>query len=185
MALHSRPRTVLPADGLTRSAVLVPLFLKEGRLHLLMFKRTEGVEKHKGQISFPGGVCDPGDGGLEGTALREADEEVGLRACDVELLGMADDTRTMTGFHITPVVGAIPHPYAFRTSPAEVERLLMVPWALFFDPARHRRETVEEQGRDIEVDFWDFEGVVIWGATARITRGLTELLGPEDAWSTR
>jgi 8-oxo-dGTP pyrophosphatase MutT (NUDIX family) len=175
-ALGERPRTVLPQEGLVPSAVLVPVFERDQQLQLLMEVRTDQVDKHKGQISFPGGVCDAGDRDPVITALREAEEEVGLSRADVRVLGLASDTTTVTGFHITPVVGAIPHPYPFRINPVEVERLLLVPWAVFVEGRGHRQEQVEHAGNLFLVDFYDFEGVVIWGATARICRALVETI---------
>ena len=172
--LGERTRRILPTDGLVPSAVLVPVFERDGQAHLLMELRTDQVDKHKGQISFPGGVCDPEDRDPVATALREAEEEVGISRADVRVLGLDSDTTTITGFHITPVVGAIPHPYPFRINPAEVVRLLLVPWAVFAEGRGHRQEQVEHAGSVYTVDFYDFEGVVIWGATARIGRALVE-----------
>jgi 8-oxo-dGTP pyrophosphatase MutT (NUDIX family) len=170
-------RSVLPATGLTEAAVLVPLFFKQGELHFLMCRRTQLVLKHKGQISFPGGAKDAQDQDVTSTALRESWEEVGLESRDVSILGLLDDMRTMTGFHITPVVGVIPYPYDFKVHRVEVEALLEVPWSLFEDGQCHRVEHYEHEGVVHDVDFYDFHGEIIWGATARISRRLIELVG--------
>ena len=169
-------RRELPLDGLTPAAVLVPLFMKNGEPHLLMGRRTERVLHHKRQISFPGGVRDPQDQDAVGTALREAWEEVGLVPEDVTVLGLLGDIQTMTGYRVTPVVGTIPHPYTFKLNPAEVAELLQVPWSVFAKPTEHRQETVEHEGHMHEVDFYGYKQHTIWGATARITRQLVELV---------
>jgi len=169
-------RKKLPAQGLTPAAVLVPLFLKNEQPHLLMGRRTDKVLKHKGQISFPGGVRDPEDRDEVDCALREAWEEVGLEREDVTVLGQLSDIQTMTGYLVTPVVGRIPFPYEFKLNPVEVEELILVPWNVFSEPQKHRREVFEHEGSTHEVDFYEFEHHTIWGATARITRQLVELV---------
>jgi len=175
-ALKGFQRREMVAGTLVRSAVLVPLFMKDGALHVLLSRRTNFVLTHKRQISFPGGAVDPGDSDEVATALREAWEEVGLAPCEVRVLGLLSDTETITGFRITPVVGIIPYPYLFKPSPREVEELLLVPFQVFSHPAAHRRESFEHDGRTYETDFYHHQEHVIWGATARIARELVELM---------
>jgi 8-oxo-dGTP pyrophosphatase MutT (NUDIX family) len=175
-ALQENERLRLTGDGLTPAAVLVPLFKKEDELHLLMGLRTDRVLKHKRQVSFPGGTCDPEDKDVVATALREAWEEVGLDPKDVEVLGLQGDIQTFTGFLVTPVVGRIPYPYPFRLSEDEVEQLLEVPWSVFSEGRGHRQECMEYEGKEHVVDFYDFEDQIIWGATARITRQLVKMV---------
>ena len=176
--LDGLERRILPEENLKPSAVLVPLFLKDGEIHLLMGRRTDLVLWHKRQISYPGGVRDPEDSNATSTALREAWEEVGLDPKDVTVLGLLGDIETVTGFLVTPVVGRIPYPYPFRLSPVEVQELLEVPWSVFSERQGHRRETAEHGGRTFEVDFYQYWEDTIWGATARITRQLVELIDP-------
>ena len=176
--LDGLERRILPEENLKPSAVLVPLFLKDGEIHLLMGRRTDLVLWHKRQISYPGGVRDPEDKDATSTALREAWEEVGLEPKDVTVLGLLGDIETVTGFLVTPVVGRIPYPYPFRLSSVEVEELLEVPWSVFSERRGHRRETTEHGGRTFEVDFYQHGEDTIWGATARITRQLVELIEP-------
>jgi 8-oxo-dGTP pyrophosphatase MutT (NUDIX family) len=182
--LDGLQRSTLPEDNLKPSAVLVPLFEKDGEVHLLMGRRTDRVVWHKRQISYPGGVRDPGDRDATATALREAWEEVGLDPGDVTVLGLLGDVQTVTGFLVTPVVGHIPYPYPFRLSDVEVEELLEVPWSVFSERKGHRRETAEHDGRTFEVDFYRHGEDTIWGATARITRQLVELVEPSAKAST-
>lgn len=177
-ALDRLERRKLPEGNLKPSAVLVPLFLKDDEIHLLMGRRTDRVLWHKRQISYPGGVRDPEDRDATSTALREAWEEVGLDPKDVIVLGLLGDIETVTGFLVTPVVGSIPYPYPFRLSPVEVQELLEVPWSVFSERKGHRRETGEHGGRTFEVDFYQHGEDTIWGATARITRQLVELVEP-------
>lgn len=174
--LNGLERRELSEEDLKPSAVLVPLFLKDGEVHLLMGRRTDRVLWHKRQISYPGGVRDPEDRDATSTALREAWEEVGIDPQDVAVLGLLGDIETVTGFLVTPVVGRIPYPYPFRLNSVEVEELLEVPWAVFSERKGHRRETTEHRGRTYEVDFYQHGEDTIWGATARITRQLVELV---------
>jgi 8-oxo-dGTP pyrophosphatase MutT (NUDIX family) len=172
---ESRPEKI-SREGLTPAAVLVPLFVKDSQLYLLMNRRSEKVEKHKRQISFPGGACDPDDAGSVDTALREAREEIGLQPQDVEVLGILDDTWTITGFLVTPVVARIPHPYPFELSTDEVDEILEVPWNVFSQRLGYHAEHMKYDGQEHQVDFYEYENNTIWGATARIARRLIELV---------
>ena len=134
-ALAGRERRILPrqVNGrlFRRAAVLLPIFEKEGVPHLLFEKRTTLVRDHKGQISFPGGAFQRRDGRLMATALRESEEEVGIRLGDVEVMGELDDILVFSSrFVVSPFVGLIPHPYPFRLDPLEVEALIEVPLSL-------------------------------------------------------
>ncbi len=116
------------------AAVLLPLvWWKEG-WHLVFTRRTEVVENHKGQVSFPGGGCEVGESTPEQTALREAGEEIGLDPADVRLLGKLNEVLTITRYRVTPVVGVMPWPYAIRPEPAEVERVFTIPLDWLADP---------------------------------------------------
>ncbi len=158
-----------------RAAVLVPLFLKEGRLHLLFIKRAEEVEHHKGQISFPGGAIEESDESPLHAALREAWEEVGIEPRDVEILGELDDEKTLSGlFLISPFVGLIPHPYKFRLRPEEVAGVLEVPLRELANPANMRCE--ERDG--VRTYSFKVGDEVIWGATARIVKKFIDLILP-------
>jgi 8-oxo-dGTP pyrophosphatase MutT (NUDIX family) len=144
-----------------------------------MIKRTETVEQHKGQISFPGGGVEAVDASPEETALREAEEEIGLRREDVEILGRLDDAMTLTSNYIVhPFVGLVPSRYAFTLNQAEVARLIRVPLEIFH-PANlgARRSEVHYRGASYATEGYAYDGDVIWGATARIMENFMTLVG--------
>jgi 8-oxo-dGTP pyrophosphatase MutT (NUDIX family) len=167
---------VLDDPGLTCAAVLIPLLVKEGEWHILVTQRTQTVQHHSGQISFPGGACEPDDAGLLATALRETWEEIGVPPESVQVLGTFDDFPTITDFVVTPFVGIIPHPFTYRLNAREVEAAIEVPLAFLCDPAHLRVEQREHEGRVFDVLFWDYGPYTIWGATAHILKGFLDLV---------
>lgn len=169
------------APGTTSSAVLVPILSGQGGDRLLLTKRTEHLNSHKGQVCFPGGKRSPEDPDLLVTALREAEEEVGIRPEDVEILGVLDDVATVTGYTITPVVGRLCMPYPFRPNPEEIDRLLEITLADLLDPTAIALEERRLPGGQI-LNIYSFraEGEIVWGATARITKRLVDLLAGRD-----
>ncbi len=178
--LRTSPARDLPPHHYRRAAVLVPVFELNGIPHLLLTKRTDTVEHHKGQISFPGGGEEPGDEDLLATALRETSEEIGIPPGAVEIWGRLDEIDTVvSGFAITPFVGRIPPTVTVRPNPNEIEEIVMVPLAVFLDPGRLRTDRVVRDGRTFELLFYDYAPHVIWGATARIIRGLVGVLRQE------
>ena len=124
--------------------MLVPIFRHpdDGEWHVVFTRRTETVDSHKGQVSFPGGRSDPHDADRVATALREAHEEIGLAPGDVQVIGTLDELLTVSQYRVTPIVGLIPWPYPFRLSPGEVAEVFDVPFAWLADPVN-----VEEQWR--------------------------------------
>lgn len=161
------------------SSVLVPLFEENGSFKVLFTKRTDNLEHHKGQISFPGGAVEEDDETYLDTALREADEEIGLNKDDVSILGRIDDRLTLvSSFVIHPYVGMIPHPYDFQINRNEVERIIEAPLDLFLSgPRDSHMKDVEYEGRFYHGPSYVFQGDVIWGATAGIMTNLVEILG--------
>jgi 8-oxo-dGTP pyrophosphatase MutT (NUDIX family) len=172
-----RPREE-KVHGYRQAAVLLPLYEAEGGLHLVLTKRTEWVPTHKGQISLPGGGFHEADGDLRATALREAEEEIGLRPRDVALVGVLDDTVTSASAHVVrPFVGFIPYPYEFRLDAFEIEQVIHLPLLpLIIDP-RFREEVWERDGRPHSVFFYEHGGQTIWGLTARILKQFVEAVG--------
>ena len=167
--LENRPRMELAPQGETRrrAGVLVPLYQKEGEIHLLFGRRSGGVAHHKHQISFPGGLIDDGDRSIEDTVRRETFEEMGVEPNAIDIVGKLDDYFTVTNFLVTPLVGIIPYPYDFKISKREVAYLIEVPLPHVMQRRNLRVEyRLLPDGSRRELLFYDYQGEVIWGATA-------------------
>lgn len=160
------------------AAVLVPLFARDGALHLLYTTRSANLAHYAGQVSFPGGRHTPdADESLLATALRETGEEIGVAPHDVDVLGALEPIPTFSSnFLITPFVASIPHPYEFRTNPHEVSDVFSIPLAALADPATIVEETWTVDGRTVSIASYRHDGRTIWGATQRITATLIDLL---------
>jgi len=183
VALSRRPRLALDRSDLVSAAVLLPI-TDRGEPHILFTKKSQAVPHHKGQFSFPGGICEERDASRVETALREAWEEIRLPPPAVEVLGLLDDTATRaTPFIITPVVGIVREAVDFRPDGREIERVIEVSLAALRDPAIFRTETWERDGEAHAVHFFQVSAQdVVWGATARILRQFLDLLDePEGA----
>jgi 8-oxo-dGTP pyrophosphatase MutT (NUDIX family) len=150
------------------AAVLIPLAWFEENWHLLFTRRTERVETHKGQVSFPGGACNPGEGTPEQTALREAEEEIGVRPRDVRVLGRLNAMITITSFRIDPVVGVVPWPYTFQVENAEVARVFTIPLRWLNDPGNRWEFHLPSRKYSLIV-YHPYDGELLWGATASMT----------------
>ena len=180
-ALADRRRRVVDSESLIPAAVLLLLTNRRGP-HVVFAKRTEDVTHHKGQFSFPGGIVETWDGSRLETALREAQEEIGLAPSAVDILGTLDDTETRaTQFVITPFVGMVSQPVSYIPDGKEIERVLEVPLAALLDPAIFRVEMWERDGEVHPVYFYEYNGETIWGATARILKQFLDLVFPEGA----
>jgi 8-oxo-dGTP pyrophosphatase MutT (NUDIX family) len=167
---HSFRRTIHRNPDLVPSAVLILLFKKEGKLHVVLTKRTEDVKHHKGQISFPGGAVDKTDETVVDTALRETEEEVGLTRNMVEIIGVLSDFCTPSGFCITPIVGFMSTRPVFILNKSEVSEIFDVPLSFFLDPCNERTERRERFGKMMNLYFYRYGKYEIWGATAEILR---------------
>ena len=156
------------------AGVLVPLIVHAGKWYLLYTRRADGVAHHKGQVSFPGGASDPGES-AEQTALREADEEVGIRPADVRILGRLPQIVTISDYLVTPVVGVLPWPYAFRVHTPEVARVFTLPLEWLADRANFMRLVRSETGRHV-ITYIPYDGELLWGATAHMTVEFLKIL---------
>jgi 8-oxo-dGTP pyrophosphatase MutT (NUDIX family) len=148
--------------------VLVPVVAHPGGLTVLFTQRTSQLRSHSGQISFPGGRAEPEDPGPESTALREAGEEIGLKAGQVEVLGRLPEYLTRTGYRVTPVVGLLTPPLELAPDPREVQEVFEVPLSFLLDPRNHQRRTREFQGRTVSFFAIPYGERDIWGVTAGI-----------------
>ena len=171
-----RPRR-LSQDRTTPAAVLLLLYEKAGESYIVLTRRTEDVEHHKGETSFPGGAFDPQDGDLLTTALRETEEEIGVRPEDVEVLGRLDDIVTITSFVVSPFVGVLPtSSYPFAVNAHEVAELVEVPLRHLMDE-RNLEQSVGRLGdRWLPILAYHYGDHRIWGATARILKGFFDHL---------
>lgn len=161
-----------PGRKLRPAAVLIAV---QGD-HIWLTKRASGLKHHPGQIALPGGKVDPDDDGVIGTALRESHEEIGLAPDRVEVLGTLPPHETVTGFTVTPVLGLIDGPFTPRPEAGEVEEVFTVPLSHLIDRTRYRVESRVWQQTDRRYYTVPWGPYYIWGATARILRGLAERL---------
>ena len=160
------------AAAITAAAVLVPIVDRPSGLSVIFTQRTSHLKSHSGQVSFPGGRAEPSDPTPESTALREANEEIGLQMERVEVLARLPEYLTRTGFRVTPVVGLITPPFDLVPDPREVEEVFEVPLAYLLDPSNHARETRELQGRTVGYYVVRYESRTSWGATAGMLMSL-------------
>lgn len=179
-ALSQRQKRHIVDANRVPSAVLVPIYYKQGEYYILFTKRTGKVKEHKGQISFPGGAYQDGDRALVDTALRECAEEIGLTADRVEVLGELDDNITLrTGYIISPFVAIIPWPHPLKVDQREIKEIIEVPISALLDKNRLRQETEIIDGKRVTTYFYRYQGRVIWGATARILNQFLDIF----AWA--
>lgn len=165
---------------LTRAAVLLPLIERDSGLTVLLTQRTAHLRDHAGQISFPGGRCEDSDSSVVHTALREAQEEVGLDPEQVEVLGVLPEYRTGTGFSVMPVVALVRPPLNLKLDDFEVAEAFEAPLSFLLDPANRQRHSIEHQGKKREYYAMPWEGYYIWGATAGMLVSLHTYLFGQD-----
>lgn len=170
-AVNGHEVRTLQADGRAPVAVLILLVPHASGPHVVFTVRSQEVEHHKGEISFPGGMQDAGDRDLCATALRESHEEVGTPPSDVEVLGELSHYVTRTGFHITPFVGRLSHaPYAYTPSAVEVAEVLEVPLTHLLAAQHWEQRAIVREGRTIEMRSYRWHDHLIYGATAMMLR---------------
>ncbi len=162
------------------AAVLVPFQRSELGWSLVYIRRTTKAEdRHSGQVAFPGGGADPMDSGPVETALREAQEEIGVDPGEVQILGRLHDFVTITGYQVTPVVGLIPYPYHFKADANEVSRVFTIPLPWLADRRNRRNELryLPSPYEPLPVIYYQvYDGELLWGASARFTVRLLEIL---------
>jgi 8-oxo-dGTP pyrophosphatase MutT (NUDIX family) len=175
------PRSKI-ADELMPAAVLVPLVEHAAGITVLFIQRADNLNRHAGQISFPGGRFEDSDNTVVDAALRETEEEVGLTADRIEIVGRLDDYVTGTGFVVAPVVGIVRPPYTAVPDPIEVADVFEVPLRFFLDPRNHHHESRIFRGVERRFYAMPYKDRYIWGATAAMLVNLYEVLTePERA----
>jgi 8-oxo-dGTP pyrophosphatase MutT (NUDIX family) len=158
------------SENFVHAGVLIALFFKNDDLHVILTQRTDEVQHHKGQVSFPGGVKDAADTTIIETALREAYEEIGLSQKAIDVLGVLSDFTTPSGFRITPIVAFLSSLPVFHWNKAEVLEVFDVPISFFLDSQNERIERHERNGVLVNLYFYKYGKHEIWGATAAILR---------------
>jgi 8-oxo-dGTP pyrophosphatase MutT (NUDIX family) len=158
------------------AAVLIPLVWHNDEWHLLYTRRTDKVESHKGQVSFPGGACDEGETTPEQTALREMEEEIGIAPKDVKVLGRLMNLITITYFRVTPVVGVVKWPAVFRVGEHEVARVFTIPLGWLANTSNRWQFERPGTNRSL-IAYHPYDGELLWGATARMTVDFLKVLG--------
>ena len=183
----ARPREAAPqtepssGKPLREAAVLIPLYVRDKELWTLFTRRTDQVEHHKGQISFPGGMREETDQTLWDTAVRETEEEIGIPSKSVRYLGELQRFVTITDFEVYPYVGATPYPVEFRPHEREVEQIIEVPLSYLMDPQVVEERDLTWQGRVVQTLIFHYRGHAIWGATARILANFLAVLREADS----
>ena len=158
------------------AAVLLPLVWQDDEWHILFTRRTDRVESHKGQVSFPGGACDDGETSPEQTALREVEEEIGIQTDDVKVLGRLANLITISYYRVTPVVGVVRWPAVFRVGEHEVARVFTIPLGWLAN-ASNRWQFVRPGTTRTLIAYHPYDGELLWGATARMTVDFLKALG--------
>ena len=156
--------------------MLVPIVLRSVGPRLLLTRRTERLQDHAGQVSFPGGGREQIDPDPVETALRETEEEIGLSRRHVEVLGFLHGYLTISGYTVTPVVGLVTPGFELRPDPLEVAEIFEVPVEFFLDPANRQLREREFGGRKLAYYLFEFEGHTIWGATAAMLVDFLDML---------
>jgi len=172
------------------AGVVIPVVERPDGHYLVFTKRSDDLEEHPGQMSFPGGGREPEDGDIQATALREANEEIGLHPNEATVVGRLDDIRTITEYAVTPIVARVPD-REYRPDEYEVAEVVVLPVAALVDPDNYENEHRDHPHYgEIVIHYFHVDGYTVWGATGRIVVQLLELTtdwcAPEridDAWT--
>ncbi|QBF81544.1 CoA pyrophosphatase [Shewanella maritima] len=170
---HDIPSIFTGRESL-QAAVLIPLIEIESQLNLILTQRPMHLRHHPGQISFPGGKVEQVDSNLVATALREADEEIGLKADNVEVLGAFPSHHTMTGFEVTPVIGMVKQPFSMKIDSNEVADCFTAPLSYFIDNNNRHTVDFQRKGTTHKVHVMPYQDKFIWGITAAVINMLCQ-----------
>lgn len=168
----------LPSSASRKASVLIPLYWEGGEWHILFTRRSEKLNDHKGQVSFPGGAIDQDDRNAYRAALREAYEEIGLESKNIKILGRLKDYWTISDFIVSPIVARIQWPFKMVVNHEEVGRVFSIPLSFFADKHNIEIKTFTlPNGIDTRLfSFSPYDGEVVWGVTARIVIRLLKVL---------
>lgn len=166
------------APNLIRAAVLIPITIRNNELVILFTKRTNSVNSHRNQISFPGGALDKRDANPLAAALRETEEEIGIKKKDIEILGKLEARNTTTGFYIYPFVGFVHNLNGIQINKFEVERIIYIPLIWLRNPMNSGVEIYKEQNKREHpvITFLNYKGEKVWGITASIIMQFLEII---------
>lgn len=165
---HKLSRSEPEPPDLKPAAVLVPIIDNPNELAVLFTQRTNHLKHHAGQISFPGGQMEASDKNLEETAMREAEEEVGLRREQITIIGSLPRVISSTSFLVTPFVGLISPPIKLQLDTSEVAETFSVPLAFLLNPNNHKKQLYTQNHQNSEVYVIEYQNYKIWGMTAKI-----------------
>lgn len=169
---------IFPDEKLHNSAVLVPIVLHQNQISLLFTLRSNLLERHSGQVSFPGGIIEEDDNSAIETALRETEEEIGIGSDHIQIIGQLNPFNTTTGYIVYPVIGIINSLEVITRNEVEVNRIFYIPLNWLCDPTHSRMEKiVSSDGKTRKVWYFDrYDGELLWGITAKITQELLEII---------
>ncbi len=171
--LKNRPRRVIPLNGYKPAASLVPIVFNK-KLHLLITRRADHLKNHPGQYSFPGGHIEEGDKAPLDAALRETEEEIGVRSSDIKILGRLDDVVSVTNFHLSPFLGIVPFMEHYPFDKNEVASVHIIPLNIFSEPPRVAY--YHWNGEKKKSYLYKYGEVEIFGVTAKVIHNLMNIL---------
>ena len=173
--LSRTPAEEITKEGHRRACVVAPIFKSDGGYSLLFCKRSKDLPAHSGQIAFPGGGALEGEK-LEDAARRETEEEVGIPAARVELIGRLDDLITVSGYIVAPFVGVIPPNFEYLLQASEEDEVYEVPLEALLDSSNPEVRLIDYRGRRYPSYFYHWQGLEIWGLTGRMVKALLDLV---------